>query len=117
MAFAKQPEHQEQQAGARGVDERALQERVEAEEADLLQLQLEDAGVDVVEARDLLVLEAERLHQLDVAQRLGRRACELRGLRDDHPLLRLDPPADEEHQRCPAPAPAGDKRCRSTSAR
>ena len=48
-----------------------------------------------VEARDLLLSEPEALHQLDVAQRLGRRSGQRRRLRDDHLLDLLDAAAQD----------------------
>src|SRR5687767_9488239 len=60
-AVVEQPEREKEDARARAVDDRSLQEAVEAEEAHLLQLELEDVRVHAVEAVDLLMLEAERL--------------------------------------------------------
>ncbi len=57
-----------------------------------------------VEARDLLRAQPHALHELDVAERLGRRAGEGRRLRDDHLLHPLDPP----RQRRAQPAEQGD---------
>ena len=46
--------------------------------------------VVAVQPRDLLLPEPEALHQLDVAQRLGRRSGQRRRLGDDHLLDLLD---------------------------
>src|SRR6185369_17188901 len=99
LAGVEQPEREKEDARARAVDDRPLQEAVVAEELHFLQLELEDAGVHAIEAVDLLLFESKGLDQLDVAQRLGRRSGELRRLRHDDALLCFDAAADEEHQR------------------
>ena len=47
-----------------------------------------------VEARDFLLPEPQALHQLDVAQRLGRRSGQRRRFRDDDLLDLFDAPAE-----------------------
>ena len=93
-----QVQHQEHDAGAQEVDGRALHEAEAADVPHLLQLELEDLVGRRVEARDLLLRQAEALDQLDIAQRLGGRARQRRRLRDDHLLDRLDLAAQHRAQ-------------------
>ena len=93
LAREDQVEHQEHDAGAQEVHRRALDEAQAAQVADLLQLELQDLARGGVQPVDLLLCEAQALHELDVAQRLGRRPGERRRLGDDHLLNLLDPPA------------------------
>ena len=85
-----QVEHQEHDARAQRVDDRALDEAEAADVADLLQLELQDLVGGAVEARDFLRRQAQALHQLDVPQRFGRRARQRRRLGDDRLLDHLD---------------------------
>ena len=90
-ARVNQVEHQEHDARSKEVDGRALDEAETPQVAHLLQLELQDLSRRAVQPIDLLLPEAEALHQLDVPQRLGRRPGKRRGLGDDDFLNRLDP--------------------------
>ena len=76
------------------VHARALHEAQAADVAHLLELELENLVGRRVEPDDLLLGEAEALHQLDVAQRLGGRAGQRGRLGDDDLLNRLDAAAE-----------------------
>ena len=78
-----QVEHQEQDRGPQQVDAGALHEAQAAQVAHLLQFQLEDLGGGGVEAGDLLLRQAQALHQFDVAQGFGGGAGQRGGLADD----------------------------------
>ena len=84
--------------GPQQVDERALDEAQAAQVADLLQLQLQNLRGGGVQPVDLLLRQAEALHQFDVAQRFGGRPGQRRGLFDDGLLHRLDLAAQQGTQ-------------------
>ena len=75
-----QVQHQEQDRGPQQVDECALDEAQAAQVAHLLQFQLQDLGGGGVQPLDLLLRQAEALHQFDIAQRFGGGAGQRRRL-------------------------------------
>ena len=88
-------EHQEQNGGAQRIHERALNKAQAAQVLHFLQFELQDFARRCVQAFDFLLREAEALHQFDVAQRFGGRACERGSLGDDGLLDRLDLAAEQ----------------------
>src|SRR6185503_3046454 len=83
-------EHQEQDAGPQGVDGRALDEAEAPQVAHLPQLESQDLRGRRIQASDLLLRQPQALHQLDVAQRFGRRPGKGRRLGNDLFLNHLD---------------------------
>src|ERR1035437_10209059 len=101
-----QVEHEEQDGGAQQVDAGALYEAQAAQVAQLLQFQFEDLGGGGIEARDLLLRQAQALHQLDIAQGFRGGAGQRGGLAHDVLLhffyLAAQPlaqPAEKRHGR------------------
>ena len=67
-ARVNQIQHQEHDAGAQKVDRRPLDEAEASQVPHLLQLQPQNFLRGAVQARDLLLAEAEAFHELDIAQ-------------------------------------------------
>ena len=103
-----QVEHQEHDARPERVHGSALDEAEAPQVADLLQLEREDPVGRRVQPRHLLRRQPQALHQLDVPQRLRRRARQRRRLGDDRLLDLLDAAAERRAQDAQQRGPSRD---------
>ncbi len=94
-AHVNEVQHHEQDARAQKVDDRSLDEAERPQVLHFLQLELQDFPGSGVQPLDFLLPKPQALHQLDVSQRLCRRARERGGFRHDHLLNRLDALAED----------------------
>src|SRR5208282_5743561 len=86
-----QVEHQEQNAGAQGVDRRPLDETQAAQILHFLEFELQNLSRDPVEPPHFLMRQSQALHQFDITQRLGGRTRQRRGFGNNGLLHLLDP--------------------------
>ena len=93
-----QVKHQEQNGRAQEVHAGPLDEAEAAQIAHLFQLQLEDLRGGRVEARNLLLRQAQALHQFDIAKRFSGGPRQRGGLRHDHFLYIFDLAAEHRAQ-------------------
>src|SRR5262249_19468375 len=93
LAREDQIQHQSQNRCSQRIDTCPLNEAQAAKVLHLFQFELQDLAGGIVQPLDLLLSETEALDELDVPQRLGRRACQSRRLRDDYFLYFLYLPA------------------------
>src|SRR5687768_15092220 len=85
-----QIQHEEKNARPQQVHECSLNEAETPQVPHLLQLQLKDFVCGRVETQNFLIRESQTLHQLDIAERLGRRSCQRGRLCNYLPLNHLD---------------------------
>src|SRR5262249_27045476 len=98
LAAIDEPEHREHDRRAREGERRAFDESEETHEPQLPLFELEDVLVPFLRPPGLLPLDAEALHELDVANRFGCRTGLRYGLRGDALLMTVNRTADPERE-------------------